>query len=239
MKNTWHFVFCLSVATICGCQTPADVAENSTDDTAVVPVSAQANTVADKSAMSENTSSDMSAKKAMTGSAEPLTNEKTAMSESAPSDATESKFAHTEETRTQATKTGQYNELGEKASYVILRKGTERRSLEGYTMTHDPGTYICRQCNAMLYRSEDKFDSHCGWPAFDDEIDGAVKRNLDADGRRIEIVCANCDGHLGHVFEGERKTEKNVRHCVNSISMKFIAKGDSIPDKIISPSKAQ
>lgn len=239
MKNTWHFVFCLSAATIFGCQAPVDVAENSTEGTAVVPVSAQANAVADKTALTENNPSDMSGKKAMTGSAELPTNEKIAMSESASSDASESKMAHTEETRTQATKTGEYNELGEKASFVILRKGTERRSLEGYTMTHDPGTYICRQCNAMLYRSEDKFDSHCGWPAFDDEIDGAVKRNLDADGRRIEIVCANCDGHLGHVFEGERKTEKNVRHCVNSISMKFIAKGDPIPDKIISPSKAE
>ena len=143
---------------------------------------------------------------------------------------------NSESNQQQESVTGSYNELDELASYVILDKGTERAGPGGYTMTHDPGTYICRQCNAMLYRSEDKFDSHCGWPSFDDEIPGAVSRNTDADGYRIEIVCANCDGHLGHVFEGERKTAKNVRHCVNSISMKFIAKGDPIPAKIVSGS---
>ena len=231
MKNTWHFVFCLSAATIFGCQAPVDVAENSTEGTAVVPVSAQANTVADKTAASEDTLSDMSGKKAMTGSAELPTNEKIAMSESASSDASESKMAHTEETRTQATKTGEYNELREKASFVILRKGTERRSLEGYTMTHDPGTYICRQCNAALYESSSKFSSGCGWPSFDDQIGDAVKRVPEADGRRIEIVCDNCDGHLGHVFEGEGMTPKNTRHCVNSVSMQFVPEGEALPEK--------
>ena len=127
----------------------------------------------------------------------------------------------------------QYNELSELATYVILHKGTERPSNEGYTLTKDPGTYICRQCNAQLYRSEDKFESHCGWPSFDDEIEGAVDRQTDADGYRIEILCSNCGGHLGHVFEGEGFTKKDTRHCVNSISMVFIPEGDEIPKKIV------
>ncbi len=128
---------------------------------------------------------------------------------------------------------GPYNELDAKAAYVILRKGTERAGNGGYTLTKDPGTYICRQCNAMLYLAKDKFESHCGWPSFDDEIKGAVQRHPDADGRRTEIVCANCQGHLGHVFEGERMTQKNTRHCVNSISMKFIPEGKPLPAKIV------
>ncbi|MEO1525090.1 MAG: methionine-R-sulfoxide reductase [Planctomycetota bacterium] len=126
-----------------------------------------------------------------------------------------------------------YNELNERAAYVILSKGTEPPGDYGYTNTKDPGTYICRQCNARLYSSKDKFASHCGWPSFDDEIEGAVKRLPDADGRRVEIVCANCGGHLGHVFEGERFTAKNTRHCVNSISMKFIPEGEPIPARLV------
>lgn len=127
---------------------------------------------------------------------------------------------------------GKFNELSPEEAFVILQKGTQPQSLGGYTMTMDPGTYICRQCNAILYRSEHKFESHCGWPSFDDEVPDAVKRVPDADGRRTEIVCKNCDGHLGHVFIGERLTDKNVRHCVNSISMKFIPEGEEIPEKI-------
>lgn len=131
---------------------------------------------------------------------------------------------------------GNFNPLTEFEQYVILKKGTERAGPGGYTLTKDAGIYICRRCNAQLYRSGDKFESHCGWPSFDDEIKGSVKRQRDADGQRIEIVCANCDGHLGHVFLGERMTPKNTRHCVNSISMKLIAAGQPMP-AVIKPSK--
>ncbi|WP_319590249.1 methionine-R-sulfoxide reductase [uncultured Draconibacterium sp.] len=116
----------------------------------------------------------------------------------------------------------EYNKLNEFEKYVILEKGTERPFTGKYTDYKESGTYVCKQCGAALYKSTDKFDSHCGWPSFDDEIEGAVNRTMDADGRRTEITCANCGGHLGHVFFGEGFTDKNTRHCVNSVSLDFI-----------------
>ncbi|GAA5507152.1 methionine-R-sulfoxide reductase [Novipirellula caenicola] len=139
------------------------------------------------------------------------------------------------ETAAKAKTPFSFNPLNEREAYVILHKGTERAGIGEYTHTKDPGIYICRQCNAPLYSSESKFESHCGWPSFDDEIKGAVERHLDADGERIEIVCSNCKGHLGHVFEGERFTAKNTRHCVNSISMRFVPKGKKPPAVIKAP----
>lgn len=115
-----------------------------------------------------------------------------------------------------------YNKLTPQEERVLLHKATDAPFTGEYYKKNDKGIYICRRCNAPLYKSEDKFDSHCGWPSFDDEIPGAVKNVPDADGMRTEIICKNCGGHLGHVFTGEGFTEKDTRHCVNTSSIRFI-----------------
>ena len=122
------------------------------------------------------------------------------------------------------------NTLTPEEMQVIVGKGTEPPFTGEYDDFYKEGTFICRRCNAPLFSSASKFDAGCGWPAFDENYPNAVKRIPDADGRRIEIQCAHCDGHLGHVFEGEHQTDKNTRHCVNSLSIRFIPIGQPFPD---------
>jgi len=123
-----------------------------------------------------------------------------------------------------------YNQLTSEESRVIDNQGTERPFTGEYDDFYKEGTYICRKCNNPLFDSKTKFDAKCGWPAFDDHFDNAVKWLPDEDGFRTEIRCNNCDGHLGHVFEGEKLTNKDTRHCVNSLSITFIPKGEKLPE---------
>ena len=116
-----------------------------------------------------------------------------------------------------------WNNLSKQEAHIILNKGTEMAFSGEYNSFKGQGFFVCRQCEQSLYETSDKFDSGCGWPSFDDEIQGAIKRIPDPDGRRTEIVCSNCEGHLGHVFKGERFTSKNTRHCVNSLSLRFVS----------------
>ena len=120
-----------------------------------------------------------------------------------------------------------FNNLTQDEKYIIEEKGTEYPFSGIYNDFYEEGVYLCKKCNAPLYKSEDKFKSSCGWPSFDDEIVGAIRKVPDIDGRRVEIVCQKCGGHLGHIFEGEGFTSKNIRHCVNSLSLNFKSKKEN------------
>lgn len=125
-----------------------------------------------------------------------------------------------------------FNELTTDEKRVIEYKGTEAPFSGEYDDFYLAGTFICRKCNTPLFSSKAKFDAHCGWPAFDDNFPDAVRQIPDKDGSRVEITCTNCDNHLGHVFTGEHMTDKNTRHCVNSVSIKFTPEGERMPEVI-------
>lgn len=122
-----------------------------------------------------------------------------------------------------------YNNLTPEEKRIIEDKGTEAPFTGEYDSFYADGTFVCRRCNAPLFSSKAKFDAKCGWPAFDENFPNAVKRLLDVDGQRTEIQCVNCGAHLGHIFEGEKLTDKDARHCVNSLSIRFIPKGEEMP----------
>lgn len=125
-----------------------------------------------------------------------------------------------------------YNKLTSAEQHIIEDKGTEAPFSGEYDNFYEDGTFICRRCNTPLFSAKAKFDAECGWPAFDDTFPGAVKEVTDADGRRTEILCGHCNAHLGHVFVGEHLTDKNTRHCVNSLSIKFIPEGKPLPPQL-------
>lgn len=125
-----------------------------------------------------------------------------------------------------------YNALTAEEKHIIEDKGTEAPFTGEYDDFYEDGTFICRRCNTPLFSAKAKFDAGCGWPSFDENFPNAVRRELDADGRRTEILCAHCGAHLGHVFEGEHLTDKDTRHCVNSLSIKFIPAGKSLPPQL-------
>lgn len=125
-----------------------------------------------------------------------------------------------------------YNALTAEEKHIVEDKGTEAPFSGEYDDFYEDGTFICRRCNTPLFSAKAKFDAGCGWPSFDENFPNAVRRELDADGRRTEILCAHCGAHLGHVFEGEHLTDKNTRHCVNSLSIKFVPAGKPLPPQL-------
>jgi len=125
-----------------------------------------------------------------------------------------------------------FNSLSSKEKRIIEQKGTEPSFMGEYDNFYQEGVFICRKCNAQLFSSKSKFDAGCGWPSFDENFPQAVRQVPDVDGMRVEIQCTQCGGHLGHVFIGEGLTKNNTRHCVNSLSIRFIPEGQTIPSQL-------